>query len=69
MAENNLLLEGMPAGCTCSAPQQSDRFAKGGLMGGKGVGNPSLLVHALRHLHPFISRLGHYTCHAGLKST
>ena len=69
MAESTLLLKRMPAGCTSTAPQQSDQFVKGGLMGGKGVGNPSLLVHTLRHLHPFVSGLGPYTCHAGLKST
>lgn len=35
-------------------------------MGPKGVGNPFLLVHTLRHLHPVSSRLGPKTSHAGL---
>jgi len=56
----------MPAGCTCTAPQQSEHFAKGECMGPKGVGNPFLLVHTLRHLHPVSSRLGPKTSHAGL---
>ena len=59
----------MLAGRIRAAPQQSEELAKGGHMIGKGVGDPSLLVYTLRQLHPFSSRLGPYTSHAGLKTT